>query len=190
MIDRFVFPAAVVFITFTTVREAAADPMGAEIAARTGLGIAPAFALGIRAGASIESLYFGVTVTNFFPRTYTPAPPPGPAGQGASATATIETLLYGVGFGYDFKPATWLTIRPEIGAGFASVSGTCSSTAGSAATLSCSVETGTNRYIEPGVTGLFGLGTHAFVAANAGFVIVTHGNGSVIPLIAEAGVRF
>ncbi|HEX8796750.1 MAG TPA: hypothetical protein VF765_37620 [Polyangiaceae bacterium] len=178
------------FIALTSAREAEAEPMGVEIALRAGAGYPLAFGLGFRAGASIESLYFGVTLTNYFPRTFSPAPPPGPAGQGVSGTETIQTLLYGIGLGYDFKPVTWLTIRPEIGVGFATVSGTCSTNPGAAADLGCLADTGTNPYIEPGVTGLFGLGTHAFVAANAGFVIVPHGDGSVVPLIAEAGVRF
>jgi len=91
--------AAALFTALTSAREAAADPLGIEVAARGGVGGSSgpsAFGLGLPAGASIGSVYFGAT------------------------------LLWGVEFGYDFKPLTWLTIRPEIGAGFASVSGTCS----------------------------------------------------------------
>jgi hypothetical protein len=105
---------------------------------------------------------------------------------------TEQRLLYGVGLGYDFKPRTWLTIRPDIGVGAASVSGSCLSVQN----YNCSA---TDPYIESGVTALFALGTHLFVGADAGvtwvpgriFTTPSPGDGFLLlALNAQVGVRF
>ena len=213
------FSAAAVFIALTSAREAAADdpapadapdpaatpatapasePLQVEIAARAGVGLftagaPPAFGLGLRAGLSFGSIYLGATLTNYFAGgTYTT----GSYGPGAlSAPQQVQTeqrLLYGVGLGYDFKPRAWLTIRPDIGVGAASVSGTCPSFP----SHSC---TATDPYIESEVTALFALGTHLFVGADAGVTWVpgamyappSPGDGFLLlALNAQVGARF
>ncbi len=215
---RFVFSAAV-FIALTGARGAAADdpaptddsdpaaapaaapasePVGVEIAARPGVGFftagaPPAFGLGLRAGLSFGPIYFGATLTNYLAGgSYTV----GSYGPGAlSAPQQVQTeqrLLYGLGLGYDFKPRTWLTIRPDIGVGAASVSGTCPSFP----SYSCSA---TDPYLETGVTALFALGTHVFLGADAGVTWVpgamlippSPGDGFLLlALNTQVGVRF
>ena len=90
-------------------------------------------------------------------------------------------LLYGIAAGYDLEPLEWLTIRPAIGAGFLSQSGTC--------TPGCLVEDRMHLYVEPSVTGVIGLGKHVFVGAEAD-VALAPGAGVLLGLDAQAGVRF
>lgn len=177
----------------------ATEPLGVEIAARLGAGLftpgaPPAFGLGLRAGVSFGSIHLGATLTNYFAGgTYTV----GSYGPGAlSAPQQVQTeqrLIYGVGLGYDIKPRTWFTIRPGIGVGAATVSGTCPFLS---ANNSCSA---TNPYVETGAAVLFALGTHLFVGADAGVTWVpgawysppSPGDGFLLlALNAQFGVRF
>jgi hypothetical protein len=118
-------------------------------------------------------------------------------GPGAlSAPQQVQTeqrLIYGVVLGYDLKPRAWLTIRPGIGVGAASVSGSCPFLSGNG---SCSA---TDPYIETGVAALFALGTHLFAGADAGVTWVpgqwysppSPGDGFLLlALDAQLGVRF
>jgi hypothetical protein len=218
---KFISSAVALFIALTGAGEAAADDadaedpaaaapatapadklLGIEIAARSGVGLPsvapPAFGLGLRAGLSFGSVYFGATLSNHFAGgTYT-AGSWGSASGGVSPPPQIQTeqrLLYGIQLGYDFEPRTWLTIRPGIGLGAASVSssGTCWQNNGQ---NSCSA---TDPYVEGGAAVLFALGAHLFVGADAGFAWVpgriyattpAPGDGFVLDVLnAQLGVR-
>jgi hypothetical protein len=174
--------------------------VGVEVAARTGLALDSssrlAYGLGARAGASIESLYFGVSLIEYFWGSQTTPPPPGSGLPGSplgapstGAKVTEQALLYGIALGYDLKPLKWLTIRPEVGAGL--LTKTTTTTATTTCAPDCaSTDTQTNAYIEPGVTGLVGLGPYLFAAADADLILVPSGTGLASALHGQFGIRF
>jgi hypothetical protein len=175
-------------VASTISRGASAEPAGVEVAARTGL----AYGLGARAGASIASLYFGVSLIEYFWGSQTTLPPPGSGLAGSTlgdpstgAKVTEHALLYGIALGYDLKPLKWLTIRPEVGAGFFT-----ETTTRTCAPDCASTDKQTNAYIEPGVTGLVGLGPYLFAGADADLILVPSGMALVSALHGQFGIRF
>ncbi len=179
--------AFVMVMVSTPARAAAEEPFGVEAAARAGFGYGGGGSLrfggGARAGATVSSIYFGVTAMSFFSGSYAVSSPPGaPFGATpSSGTESIQVLLYGVALGYDLRPTGWLTVRPAIAAGVFSLSGSC--------TPGCSVESVSSAYVGPTVTAAFGLGKHLFVGPEADALLVP-GSGFILALDVQAGLRF
>ena len=144
----------------------ALGPIDLEIGAKAGIGTDPysagpnplGFGLGGRAGVVLfDHLYGGVNAMYYL----------GGSQNGVSA----NTLMYGLEAGWGWKLLDILTIRPQVGLGNASFSGSGPGFGGSTS----------NWYIEPGVTGLVSLGL-LFVGADA--------NVLAFPGLANSNVAF
>jgi hypothetical protein len=96
-------------------------------------------------------------------------------------SVSTNTLMYGGELGYGFKLLDLLTIRPQVGIGNATFS---SSGGGASASTS-------NWYLEPGVTGLVGLGL-LFVGADANALFFPGLNNSqaAFSIHGQVGVKF
>jgi hypothetical protein len=142
---------------FASPREARAlGPLGVEIAAKGGYGTNPdssapfnplGVGLGGRAGITLLGFYGGVNVLYYL--------------GGSQDTVSEHALLYGLEAGYGFTLADVLTIRPQIGVGNATFTTSVSNVSASAS----------NLYLEPGVTGLIGLGMW-FIGADANLLVI------------------
>jgi hypothetical protein len=180
-------------------RQAHAEPLGAEIAlqpgivtnAFTGSSVAPG--VGARAGASVESFYFGVDVMYYaaFGSSSSSLPPGsgGPGGTfGGSPPATLSTsqLLAGADLGYDFKLVRVLTLRPLVGVGVDVVNESCTSASGG-----CGDTKSAYFYFEPGLAGLVALSPWLFAGADGGaLVLPTNGTHVAASFHGQLGVRF
>ena len=131
------------------------------------------FGLGGRGGASFFGFYGGVDLMYYF----------GGSQSVLGQNVSLNTLMYGLDLGYNFKVAI-LTIRPLLGIGNFTVS---SNVGGSASKL----------YLEPGLTGLVSFGT-LFVGADANLLVLPgiHDSGgnqtteTAFTLHGQVGVRF
>jgi hypothetical protein len=143
---------------FAVPRDAhALGPVGIEIGAKAGFGTQPSntdtnflgFGLGGRGGVTFMNIYAGVNVLYYF--------------GGSDTYDSYHSLMYGVEAGYGFKLLDLLTIRPQIGVGNFALS--VSPSGGGSGTGY------NNLYLEPGVTGLIGLGTF-FVGVDANLLVL------------------
>jgi hypothetical protein len=165
----------------------ALGPLDLEIGARAGVGTAPGgtnggpnplgFGIGGRAGVSIIGLYGGLSGMYYF--------------GGSQNGVSVNSTLLGVEGGYGSKLGP-LTLRGTVGIGNI---GTNVSVSGSVAGIPLSGG-GTNNglYIEPGVTGLVGLGIW-FLGADANALILpSYAGGSSLEaaftLHGQVGVKF
>ncbi|HEX8796760.1 MAG TPA: hypothetical protein VF765_37670 [Polyangiaceae bacterium] len=108
-----------------------------------------------------------------------------PAGNGSlsvgpqgATSRSFSTFLYGAELGYGIQPIDRLTIRPQLGFGDTSAS--------SGAPVGI-----TFWYLQPGVTGLFDLGT-LFVGADVGMLLFANSNyeQAGFTFDAQVGVKF
>jgi hypothetical protein len=130
----------------------AIGPVGIEAGAQVGVGTNPnsdgpnplGVGLGLRGGVTLfGGLYGGVKVMDYLGSTQ----------DTALGSAKFHALQYGIDAGWGFKVLI-LTIRPQIGVGNATFTGTVSDNSGSASVSSSS----SSLYLEPGVTALISLG--------------------------------
>ncbi len=118
-----------------------------------------------------------------------------------SVSLSDHTLMYGVEGGYNIVLLDkLLTIRPQIGVGNFTLSASSSMSSSVAVPLPSSAgsASGSNLYLEPGVTGLIALGQW-FVGADANVLVLpgipdSSGNSSTtdaaFTLHAQGGIRF
>ena len=151
--------------TFAMTRSAhALGPVDLEVGARAGFASSPlssnngqstgpnplGFGLGARGGVSFLGIYGGIQIMYYFGGSENASVP------GQSISVSTHTFMYGVEAGYGFTLIDILTIRPQLGIGNASFSGSVSGSGIFAGNLANS--SGSNLYLEPGVTGLVSLG--------------------------------
>ena len=177
-----VVAAVTAVLTGSITRDARAlGPVDVELGAKAGVGTNPTsspinplgFGLGGRGGVSFFGFYGGVDLMYYF----------GGSQSVAGQNVSLNSLMYGVDLGYDFKIAI-LTIRPLLGLGNFTVS---SNLGGSSS----------NLYLEPGVTGLVSFGT-LFVGADANLLVLpgidegggNHTTETAFTLHGQVGVRF
>jgi hypothetical protein len=147
------------------------NPLGVGVGGRAGL----AFLGGVYLGGSVMYYLGGSTTGDSLDTTSSASP------THSTYTISTNTLLIGGELGYGLKLLDLLTIRPQMGAGNATFS---TSAAGSSTSHS-------NLYLEPGVTGLVGLGLF-FVGADANVLFFPGADESLaaFSLHAQAGVQF
>jgi len=141
------------------------NPVGGGLGARAGV----AFLGGFYVGGSVLNYFFGSTTTS-------------------TASFSTNMLMLGGEAGYGFTRDR-LTLRPQVGLGFASVATTAS---GADATAEDKSTGAGYLYVEPGVTGLVSLGL-VFVGADANLLIILHaqqGSQAAFTLHGQVGVRF
>jgi hypothetical protein len=164
-----IFVAALAFGagTFAMTRDAhALGPVGVEVGAKVGVASNPSsapanstvspsnplgFGIGGRAGVDIMGFYGGVSLMYYLGSSQNVEE------DGISASVSQHTLMYGLELGYGVSLLDILTIRPQIGLGNATFSGSVSGS-GNGVNISSGDESNSNLYLEPGVTGLIGLG--------------------------------
>jgi hypothetical protein len=170
----------------------ALGPLDVEVGLKGGVGTNPessspvnplGVGLGGRAGVSIFGLYGGVQAMYYLGGSSTETVP----GAG-SISYSLHTVLYGVEAGYSIKLIPLLTIRPQIGVGNATFTGSAGGVSSSSS----------NLYLEPGVTGLVSLGL-VYVGADVNYLILPSiGNGApgntstegALTVHAQVGVTF
>jgi hypothetical protein len=178
------FAAAALGAALTCIpRDASAlGPVDLELGVKAGGGTNPinnstlnplGFGLGARGGVALFGIYGGVNVMYYFGGSQTVA----------GTNISVHSLMYGAELGYNIK-LTILTIRPQIGLGQITLSGTGANDVN-------------NLYLEPGVTGLISLGMW-FVGADANALVlpgIRQGDGSTgtsagFTLHGQVGVKF
>jgi hypothetical protein len=175
-----IFVAALAFGagTFAMTRDAhALGPIGIEAGAKVGVASNPIsapsgesapnplnFGIGARAGVDILGFYGGLNFMYYFGASQDVTV------NGATESGKYHTIMEGIELGYGISLLDILTIRPQIGIGNAtfhySVSGNIP--------LVGATSGGTNEsnlYLEPGVTGLIGLGLW-YVGADANILLL------------------
>jgi hypothetical protein len=156
--------------TFAMTRNAhALGPIDVEIGAKAGVATTPikdsgvpnplGFGIGARGGIDFLGFYGGVQLMYYFGGSDEVSVP-----GAESVKVSLHTFMYGVEAGYGFTLLDILTIRPQVGVGNATFSG--SGEAAGFVNASGSGGSQSNLYIEPGVTGLVSLGGF-FVGADA-----------------------
>jgi|CZKU01.1.fsa_nt_gi hypothetical protein len=169
-----IFVAALAFGggTFAMSRDAhALGPIGVEVGAKVGAATNPlssqgtvtpptplGFGVGARGGVDILGFYGGVNFMYYLGSSQDITV----AGQ--SGSVSFHTVMYGLELGYGVTLLDLLTIRPQIGIGNATFS-----ESGNASGVLNGSASGPNKsylYLEPGVTGLIGLGLW-YVGADA-----------------------
>ncbi len=180
---------ALALSTLAVARDAhALGPVDLEVGAKVGYATSPAsgggtnplgFGLGGRAGiAFLGGIYVGGNIMYYFGGSENVAPP---CNAGASCVSppsiSVNTLMYGGELGYGIKILDLLTIRPQVGLGNA--------------TFSAGGESSSYYYLEPGVTGLVGLGL-LYVGADANLLVLPSlpSNEVAVSLHAQVGVKF
>lgn len=145
----------------------ATNPLGFGLGGRAGL----AFLGGIYAGGNIM-YYFGGSQNESLPTA---------AGAASSVSVSVNTLMYGGELGYGLTILDLLTIRPQVGLGNATFSVSAAGTS----------ESSNYVYVEPGVTGLVGLGLF-FVGADANVLLfpTLSNSQAAFSLHAQIGVKF
>ena len=167
-----IFVAALAFGagTLAMSREAhALGPIGVEVGAKVGVatnplsdqnGVSPStplgFGVGARGGVDILGFYGGVNFMYYLGSSEDVTV----AGQ--TASFSVHTVMYGLELGYGITLLDLLTIRPQIGFGNATFSAS-SSVPG---LVPGDFPSKSYLYLEPGVTGLVGLGLW-YVGADA-----------------------
>jgi hypothetical protein len=160
-----IFVAALAFGagTFAMTRDAhALGPVGVEVGAKVGVASNPSsapansivtpsnplgFGIGARGGVDIMGFYGGVSLMYYLGSSQNIEE------DGVSASVSQHTLMYGLELGYGVTLLDILTIRPQIGLGNATFSGS-----GNGISINGGDTSTSNLYLEPGVTGLIGLG--------------------------------
>jgi hypothetical protein len=193
--------------TFAMTRNAhALGPVDLEVGAKVGFGTNPVsnsnggsslnplgFGLGARAGVSFLGFYGGAQLMYYFGGSQDLSVPGVSAGgisvPGQSASVSVHTLMYGVEAGYGITLIDILTIRPQIGIGNGTVS--CSASASGVVNTSAGCGSQSSLYLEPGVTGLIGLGMW-FVGADANVLFFTGLDNSkaAFTLHGQVGLKF
>jgi hypothetical protein len=203
--------------TFAMTRNAhALGPVDLEIGAKVGFGTNPVsnsnagvninngginintinplgFGVGGRAGVSFLGFYGGAQLMYYFGGSQDISVPGvsavGISVPGQSVSVSAHTLMYGVEAGYGITLIDILTIRPQIGIGNGTVS--CSTSASGLLNTSGGCGSQSSLYLEPGVTGLIGLGMW-FVGADANVLVFTGLDNSkaAFTLHGQVGVKF
>jgi len=193
----FIFVASSVLglSTLAVARDAhALGPVDLEAGAKVGYATSPVsgggtnplgFGVGGRAGlAFLGGIYLGGNIMYYLGgSTNEPVPVSGGA-QNVSASSvslSTNTLMYGGEVGYGIKILDLLTIRPQVGLGNATFSVSGGGYSGSSSYY----------YLEPGVTGLIGLGL-LYVGADANVLVLPSAPNSqaAFSLHAQIGVKF
>jgi hypothetical protein len=172
----------------------ALGPVDVEVGAKVGYATNPSsvsgvtnplgFGLGGRAGlAFLGGIYLGGNIMYYLGGST--SVPGGSTADGATSTGvsvSTNTLMYGGEVGYGIKLLDLLTIRPQVGIGNATF--TSSVSGGPSQSTS-------NWYLEPGVTGLIGLGL-LFVGAdvNALFFPGLSNTNAAFSLHGQVGLKF
>jgi hypothetical protein len=194
-----VFVAALAFGagTFAVTRDAhALGPIGVEVGAKVGVatnpassqqGVTPAnplgFGVGARGGVDIMGFYGGVSFMYYLGSSQDASIP------GESGTISEHTVMYGLELGYGVTLLDLLTIRPQIGFGNATFS--LGGSAAGAVTAAGGSNSNSNLYLEPGVTGLIGLGLW-YVGADANILFFPGLDNSkaALSIHGQIGVKF
>jgi hypothetical protein len=195
-----IFVAALAFGagTFAMTRDAhALGPVGVEVGAKVGVASNPVsppagetasnplgFGLGARGGVDIMGFYGGVSFMYYLGSSQDIE------ADGISASVSQHTLMYGLELGYGVTLLDILTIRPQIGIGNAtfSVSGSGS---GGGVDVSGGSSSTSNLYLEPGVTGLIGLGLwYVGADANVLFFPGLDNSKASVSIHGQVGVKF
>lgn len=137
----------------------AAGPVGVELGAKVGYGTSPGGAavnpLGIgfggRAGITVYGVYAGFDLVDY-------------VGSGDGNGGRYHAIQLGGELGYGFKVHS-VTVRPQIGAGGISLSGSV------AGPTSPAIPTASSEYLEPGAVVLVSLGTVYLGVDASAFVI-------------------
>jgi hypothetical protein len=179
--------AAVGFSTLAFAGDAhALGPVDLEVGAKVGGATNPSslsgatnplgFGLGGRAGlAFLGGIYLGGNIMYYFGGSQNEN-----IGT-SSVSASVNTLMYGGELGYGIKILDLLTIRPQVGIGNATFNSSVDGQSGSTS----------NWYLEPGVTGLIGLGLFFVGAdANALFFPGLSNSQAAFSIHAQLGVKF
>ncbi len=185
----FVLLASVAFATTLVAlpRDAhALGPVDLEVGAKVGAASSPTsvsgapnplgFGLGARAGLSfLGGLYAGGSLMYYFGGSQNVGI------AGTDVSVSLNTLMVGGELGYGIKLLDLLTIRPQIGLG----NGSFTASAGGVS------QTSSYYYLEPGVTGLIGLGLFYVGAdANALFFPSLSNNQTAISVHGQVGLKF
>jgi len=160
----------------------ALGPVDLEIGARIGGASSPVsgglnplgFGMGARAGVSLFSFYGGLSFMYYFG-----------GGQDFSGFHySVTSTLFGFDLGYNIG-VPLITLRPQLGIGNYTGNGT-----GSGPGFSIP-STGSNLYLEPGVTGILSLGLW-FVGADANLLFLPGLDGSQAAFTAhgQGGIKF
>ncbi len=142
------------------------------------------FGLGGRAGiAFLGGIYVGGNLMYYFGGSQNESlAVPGTTGvSSAPVSVSVNTLMYGGELGYGITILDLLTIRPQVGLGNATFSESGGGTSQSA----------NYWYLEPGVTGLVGLGLF-FVGADANVLVFPSLSNSqaAFSIHGQIGVKF
>jgi hypothetical protein len=172
---------------------AALGPVDIEVAAKVGGGTNPeknanglppnalGLGLGARAGASLFGLYAGISFMDYL----------GTKGQvDPGGTESLKSILYGVEVGYNIG-VPLLTLRPQLGVGNYTVSGSFSGGVAGVASSPPPNFTNSNLYLEPGVTGLLSFGIW-IVGADANVLLLPgmHGSQPAFTAHGQVGIKF
>jgi hypothetical protein len=194
-----IFVAALAFGagTLAMSREAhALGPIGVEVGAKVGVATNPAgdqngvsqstplgFGVGARGGVDILGFYGGVNFMYYLGSSQDIT------AAGETASVSVHTVMYGLELGYGITLLDLLTIRPQIGFGNATFSG--SGSASGAVTGDVSVPSKSNLYLEPGVTGLVGLGLwYVGADANVLFFPGLDNSKAALSIHGQIGIKF
>jgi len=130
------------------------------------------FGLGARAGISfLGGIYAGANLMYYI----------GSSQSVDNISYSYNTLMVGGELGYGIKILDLLTIRPQVGLGNAGFTGSASGVS----------STNSYYYLEPGVTGLIGLGLFFVGAdANALFFPSAPNSQAAFSIHAQVGVKF
>jgi len=171
--------SAVAIVLSNAGSASALGPVDIEVAARGGVSSSPTgdspnptgVGIGGRAGVSVIGLYGGGSVMYYFGHKATNA-------DGTSFS--VHTLMYGLEGGYSIGVPLF-TIRPQVGIGNFSVTGSCSSCGGSS----------NNLYVEPGVVALLTLGTF-LLGADVDLLYVPNFTDPQVAVVGnlQAGIKF
>jgi hypothetical protein len=174
-IAAFAFCAGTLMMT----RDARAlGPVDLEIGAKVGMGTNPigaknsapdapnplGFGLGGRAGVSFLGIYGGVQLMYYFGSSQDQTI------GGTTLSESEHSLLYGIEAGYGLTLVDILTIRPQLGIGNYTLTGSASGS-GPGVSVNTPSQSKSNLYLEPGVTGLVSLGMW-FVGADANLLFL------------------
>ena|ERR1019366_8218704 len=198
-----VFVAALAFGagTFAMTRDAhALGPIGVEVGAKVGVatnpfssqnGVTPpnplGFGVGARGGVDIMGFYGGVSFMYYLGSSQDESV------GGETISAKEHTVMYGLELGYGVTLLDILTIRPQIGFGNATFSGSASVSGPSVPGINVSgdVANNSNLYLEPGVTGLIGLGLwYVGADANVLFFPGLDNSKAAVSIHGQIGVKF
>ncbi len=132
------------------------------------------FGMGARAGVSLFSFYGGLSFMYYF----------GGGQDFMSSHYSVTSTLFGFDLGYNIG-IPLITVRPQLGIGNYDGSGS-----GAAPTFGIPAS-GSNLYLEPGVTGILSLGLW-FVGADANLLFLPGLDGSQAAFTAhgQGGIKF